>query len=242
MKIFPAIDLWEGQVVRLTQGDFTQQTIYDADPLRVAQRFLDSGAEYLHVVDLQGARQGSSVQRDLIKKLIQATPLKIQVGGGLRSDESVGELLQAGAFRVVLGTAAAQDPSFLIRLVTRFGAKITVGMDLSYDKIMLEGWTKAAEESPQSYLKRLQELGVQSILCSDVQRDGLLQGSNRALYETLSSLYPNTIVASGGIHNEDDVKALLKLPLEGMIIGKALYSGALDLKRVFCLQKEVKSC
>jgi len=242
MKIFPAIDLWEGQVVRLTQGDFTQQTIYDADPLRVAQRFLDSGAEYLHVVDLQGARQGSSVQRDLIKKLIQATPLKIQVGGGLRSDEAVEELLQAGAFRVVLGTAAAQDPSFLTRLVTRFGAKITVGMDLSYDKIMLEGWTKAAEESPMNYLKRLHELGVQSILCSDVQRDGLLQGSNRALYETLSSLYPNTIVASGGIHNEDDVKALLKLPLEGMIIGKALYSGALDLKRVFCLQKEVESC
>ncbi|NCB27089.1 MAG: 1-(5-phosphoribosyl)-5-[(5-phosphoribosylamino)methylideneamino]imidazole-4-carboxamide isomerase [Bacteroidia bacterium] len=242
MKIFPAIDLWEGQVVRLKQGDFAQQTIYDADPLRVAQRFFDSGAEYLHVVDLQGARHGSSVQRELIKKLIQATPLKIQVGGGLRSDEAVEELLQAGAFRVVLGTAAAQDPSFLIRLVTRFGTKITVGMDLSYDKIMLEGWTKAAEESPQSYLKRLQELGVQSILCSDVQRDGLLQGSNRALYETLSSLYPNTIVASGGIHNEDDVKALLLLPLEGMIIGKALYSGALDLKRVFSLQKEVKSC
>jgi len=242
MKIFPAIDLWEGQVVRLTQGDFAQQTVYDADPLKVAQRFYDLGAEYLHVVDLQGARQGSSVQRDLIKKLIQATPLKIQVGGGLRNDAAVEELLQVGAFRVVLGTATAKDPAFLARVLARYGKKITVGMDLSFNKIMLEGWTKASDESPMSYLDRLQTLGVRSILCSDVQRDGLLQGSNQALYETLSILYPNTILASGGIHNEDDVKALLALPLEGMIIGKALYSGALDLSRVFHLQSEVKAC
>jgi len=242
MKIFPAIDLWEGQVIRLTQGDFAQQTVYDADPLQVAQRFYDLGAEYLHVVDLQGARQGQPVQKELIKKLIQSSPLKIQVGGGLRNDAAVEEMLQAGAFRVVVGTAALKDPVFLARLLQSFGEKITIGMDLSFDKVMVEGWTQESEESPLGLLSRLRDLGVKSILCSDVQRDGLLQGSNRALYEKLSAIYPGSILASGGVHNEEDVKALLALPLEGMIIGKALYSGALNLSRVLLLQREVKPC
>jgi phosphoribosylformimino-5-aminoimidazole carboxamide ribotide isomerase len=242
MKIFPAIDLWEGQVIRLTQGDFAQQTVYDTDPLQVAQRFYDLGAEYLHVVDLQGARQGQSVQKELIKKLIQSSPLKIQVGGGLRNDAAAEEMLQAGAFRVVVGTAALKDPVFLARLLQRFGEKITIGMDLSFNKVMVEGWTQESEESPLGLLSRLRDLGVQSILCSDVQRDGLLQGSNHALYEKLCAIYPDAILASGGIHNEEDVKALLALPLEGMIIGKALYSGALDLSRVLRIQKEVKPC
>lgn len=242
MKIFPAIDLWEGQVVRLTQGDFAQQTVYDADPILVAQKFYDLGAEYLHVVDLQGARQGQSVQKELIKKLIQSTPLKVQVGGGLRNDAAVEGMLQAGAFRVVVGTAALKDPVFLARLLQRYGEKITVGMDLSFDKVMVEGWTQETEESPLGLLSRLRDLGTQSILCSDVQRDGLLQGSNRALYQKLSAMYPGSILASGGVHNEEDVKALLSLPLEGIIIGKAFYSGDLDLGRVLLIQKEVKPC
>jgi phosphoribosylformimino-5-aminoimidazole carboxamide ribotide isomerase len=230
MILFPAIDLVGGAAVRLTKGDYAQMTVYSDDPLAVARSFRDAGAEYLHVVDLEGARDGGTPNFDTVRRLIQNAGLRVEVGGGVRSEDVAARYLDAGAFRVVLGTAALTQPGFAGGLVRRFGERIAVGADLRDGFVAVRGWTETSAKTGLDFCLEMQELGVKTVICTDISRDGVLGGTNRALYGELASRLAMDIVASGGVSSLSDVEALRDLGLSGAILGKALYTGALDLR------------
>lgn len=242
MKIFPAMDLWEGRVVRLRQGQFDQKTKYTIDPLEALAAFEEQGADYVHVVDLQGAKEGVPKQTELLQSVIRSTRLKVQIGSGFRTINEIERALDFGAFRVVLGTAALENSTLLSEVLNRFGPRITVAMDVLQEQIMVKGWTTTGLGNPEVWLQQLKEKGVESVLCSDISRDGLMQGSNLHMYRRYSTIFPGGIIASGGIHHLEEVRTLLSLPQEGMIIGKALYDGHINLSDIVKLQKEVRSC
>ncbi|MBE6758149.1 MAG: 1-(5-phosphoribosyl)-5-[(5-phosphoribosylamino)methylideneamino]imidazole-4-carboxamide isomerase [Ruminococcaceae bacterium] len=231
MKIFPAIDLFEGKVVRLFKGDYAQMTVYSEDPLAVARDFEAAGATCLHLVDLEGAKSGDTPNLDTVKHLAENTALFTEIGGGIRSLETVDAYLSVGVDRVILGTAAVCDPAFLRAALAKHGERIAVGVDIRDGKVAIKGWTETAEKDAMDFCRELETLGVRTVICTDISRDGAMQGTNHALYRTMSEELSLDIVASGGVSSLADVEKLAETGLYGAIIGKAYYTGAIDLRR-----------
>ena len=225
MILFPAIDLYEKKAVRLLKGDYRQMTVYSDDPLAVAQDFVRQGATHIHMVDLEGARDGTTPNLDVVRQVAAQTPLFVEIGGGIRDMATVQRYLDAGAGRVILGTAAVQDAAFLAQAVAAYGAHIAVGDG----RIAIRGWLETADVTLDAFFARMQALGVQTVICTDISRDGAMRGTNRALYRQLSQKYFLNITASGGVSDLDDVRALRQMGLYGAIIGRAYYTGAIDL-------------
>ncbi len=230
MLIFPAIDLYEGKAVRLYQGDYAQMTVYSEDPPALAAEFRAAGASCLHVVDLEGAKSGTTPNLETVKRLAGAG-LFTELGGGIRSMRVVEDYLSAGVDRVILGTAAVTDEAFLREAVASFGPKVAVGVDLREGCVAIKGWTEKTSLPAMDFCKRMEDLGVQTIICTDISRDGAMRGTNRALYGELTKALRLEIIASGGVSSLEDVSALKALGVSGAIIGKAYYTGAIDLRK-----------
>jgi len=230
MLIFPAIDLYDGKAVRLYKGDYAQMTVYSENPPEIAEAFYKTGAGCLHLVDLEGAKTGETPNLETIKRIREAAPLFVEVGGGVRSMEVVERYLNAGIDRVILGTAAVTDPAFLREAVETYKERIAVGVDIKDGRVAIRGWTEKSALDAFDFCRELQNIGVQTVICTDISKDGAMQGTNRVLYGELSKAFSLNIVASGGVSTLDDVKALRALNLYGAIIGKAYYTGAIDLK------------
>lgn len=231
MLIFPAIDLVRGQAVRLFKGDYNNMTVYHPDPLQVAQDFQKHGATCLHLVDLEGAKSGDTPNLDTIKRILEGTSLFTEVGGGIRSMDTIRTYLDAGVNRVILGTAAVTNPSFLEEAVAAYGEQITVGIDIKDGFVAIKGWTETSQYTCDAFFDKIQKIGVKTVICTDISKDGAMQGTNRILYRDLSRSYSMDIIASGGVSSLDDIQALRSMDLYGAIIGKAYYTGAIDLRR-----------
>ncbi len=229
MILLPAIDLSGGRAVRLLRGDYTQMTVYNDDPTAVARDFAAAGAQWAHIVDLDGAKSGETPNLETVLSVKRACGLSCEVGGGIRSMETVGKYLSAGIDRVILGTAALRDEAFLQAAVGRYGGRIAVGVDVKDGNVAVKGWTERSDTDLHTFCARLQNIGVQTVVCTDISRDGAMLGTNRALYRELSDRYSMRLIASGGVSSMDDVRALAKLGIYGAIIGKAYYTGAIDL-------------
>ena len=229
MYIFPAIDLYGGKAVRLFKGDYAQMTVYHENPVAVAQDFVKSGATHLHLVDLQGAKDGTTPHLDLICRLKQQTGLFCEVGGGIRTLETVERYVSAGVDRVILGTAAVTQEGFVAACVKRFGDAVAVGVDIRDGQVAIKGWTERSDWDAFDFCRKLENDGVSTIICTDISKDGAMQGANAELYQTLSDTLTLQIVASGGVSSLDDVRRLRAMNLYGAIIGKAYYTGAIDL-------------
>ena len=237
MELFPAIDLIGGCAVRLVKGDYAQKTVYSDNPAEVAKSFAAAGAKYLHVVDLEGAKDGGTPNLETIQNIVENGGLLVEVGGGIRSEEVIKKYLDAGVFRVILGTAAVQNPAFLEEMVQKYGEKIAVGVDIKDGMVAIKGWTEVSAESCFDFCEKLQKIGVKTIICTDISKDGLLSGTNLELYKELSEKFSVDIVASGGVTTLDDVKKLADMGMYGAILGKALYTGNIDLKAAVELTK-----
>ncbi len=238
MKIFPAIDLFQGKAVRLYKGDYNEMTIYSDKPWEIACDFKQNGAEYIHIVDLEGAKDGATPNIETIKKIIEVSGLKAEVGGGVRNMETVEKYINAGVMRVILGTAAVKDRDFLISAVKKYGEKVAVGADILNGKVAIKGWTETSDITTDDFFKDLVNIGVKTVICTDITKDGTMQGTNRRMYKELSEKYKIDIVASGGVNSIDDIKALNDMNLYGAIIGKAYYLGAIKIKEAI----EVTGC
>ncbi|MCI8454696.1 MAG: 1-(5-phosphoribosyl)-5-[(5-phosphoribosylamino)methylideneamino]imidazole-4-carboxamide isomerase [Lachnospiraceae bacterium] len=238
MKLFPAIDLIDGCAVRLIKGDYAQKTVYSKDPVKVAEGFLHMGADCLHVVDLEGAKDGGTPNIKVIERLARLK-LFVEVGGGIRSEEVIRRYIHAGVSRVILGTAA-QDPDFVRHVQERFGSRIAVGVDVKEGKVAVKGWTELTSLDCFSFCDRLSKAGVGCVICTDVSRDGLLAGPNLPLYRELSKRFSFSVMASGGVSSIEDIRALKELGIYGTILGKALYTGAVDLAKALALVGEQK--
>ena len=230
MYIYPAIDLYGGKAVRLFKGDYTQMTVYSDDPVGVARDFAAAGASRIHLVDLEGAKTGKPANLSAIAKIIEATGLFAEVGGGIRDMETVESYLAIGVSRVILGTAAVKNPDFLKAALGKYGEKIAVGVDLKGGFVAIKGWTETSELKAGDFFEKMQTLGVKTIICTDISRDGAMKGSNLNLYRDLSARFDIDLIASGGVSSMEDVTALAAMGLHGAIIGKAYYVGAVDLK------------
>lgn len=237
MKIFPAIDLYQKQAVRLLKGDYTQMTIYSNNPWEVALSFQQQGAQCLHLVDLEGAKTGKTPNLSVITDIIHRTSLFTQVGGGIRSLETIRAYLDHGVDRVILGTAAVMDEQFLLDAVSSFGSKIAVGVDIRDGYVAIKGWTEQSCYTCDEFCAKLQSIGVRTLICTDISRDGAMMGTNLSLYARLSDAYSMDIIASGGVSTLEDVKALRAMDLHGAIIGKAYYTGAIDLRQAIEVAK-----
>ena len=237
MKIFPAIDLYEGKAVRLLKGDYNAVTVYSENPLEIAKDFENSGATELHTVDLEGARDGGTPNIEIIKSFVENTKLNVEVGGGIRSMDTVKAYLDAGVRRVILGTAAVTDPEFLKIAVDTYGDKIAVGADIKDGKVAIKGWVEKSEYSTFEFFEMLQKIGVSTVICTDISKDGAMQGTNRELYKELSQRFSVNIIASGGVSSLDDIKALNEMDLFGAIIGKAYYTGAIKINEALEVTK-----
>ena len=229
MLIFPAIDLYEGKAVRLFKGDYAQMTVYNTDPTAVARDFKRAGATHIHVVDLEGAKSGETPNIDTVTALSAIEGLFVEVGGGIRSMEVVDRYLSAGVGRVILGTAAVKDEAFLRAAVAKYGERIAVGVDIRDGMVAIKGWTESSGLDAMDFCAKMQTLGVKTLICTDISKDGAMQGANHALYRTLSARFGVQIIASGGVSSMEDVRALAAMDLYGAIIGKAYYTGAIDL-------------
>lgn len=237
MLIFPAIDLYDGKAVRLYKGDYQNMTVYSDTPLSVALDFVAAGATCIHMVDLEGARDGTTPNLAIVRDIANKTPLFTEIGGGIRSMETVRAYLDAGVDRVILGTAAVTDPEFLKQALAEYGERIAVGVDIKDGKVAIKGWLETAEDDALTFCEKMQALGVRTIISTDISKDGAMMGANHALYRTLSERFDLQIVASGGVSSIDDVKKLRSLELYGAIIGKAYYTGAIDLKEAIEVSK-----
>lgn len=229
MKIFPAIDLYEGKAVRLLKGNYNDITVYSENPIEIARDFQKQGATELHTVDLEGARDGGTPNIDIIKSFVENTSLNVEVGGGIRSPETVKAYLDAGVSRVILGTAAVTDEPFLIETVKTYGDKIAVGADIKDGKVAIKGWVEKSEYSTFKFFEKLEKIGVSTVICTDISKDGAMQGTNRQLYKELSEKFSVNIIASGGVSDLNDIEALNEMNLFGAIIGKAYYTGAIKI-------------
>ena len=239
MIIYPAIDLYEGKAVRLFKGDYAQMTVYSDYPPEIAEAFIKAGARRIHTVDLEGAREGSTPNFDTvlaIKKaadaaadLADGSKAFVEIGGGIRDDETVAKYLDAGIDRVILGTAAVKDREFLLKALSQYGERIAVGIDIKDGKVAIKGWTETADVTAEEFFADMEKIGVKTIICTDISRDGAMRGTNRGLYRQLSEALDIDIVASGGVSTIEDVDSLAALGIHGAIIGKAEYTGAIDL-------------
>ena len=238
MNIFPAIDLIDGCAVRLYKGDYSQKTVYSDNLVDVAKLFVEAGAEYIHIVDLDGARDGSNANLSVISDIIKESGLKAEVGGGIRSIESVKKYLDLGVMRVILGTAAVKDPDFLEEAVKTYAERVAVGVDIKDGKVAVKGWTELSQYDCFEFCERLQNLGVKTVICTDISKDGAMSGTNLALYRQLKERFTMEIVASGGVSDIENVKRLTEMDMYGAILGKALYTGSIDLKQAIKIAKE----
>lgn len=229
MIIFPAIDLYEQKAVRLYQGDYQQMTVYSDDPLQLAHEFAKKGATHIHLVDLEGAKDGTTPNFEIVRKIAEGSGLFTEIGGGIRSMQTVRKYLDSGVDRVILGTAAVKDPDFLQEAVMQYGDRIAVGADVKDGAIAIRGWLEKSELSLADFMEKMQKLGVRYCICTDISRDGAMRGTNLALYRELSAKYDMHITASGGVSTLSDVTELKNMELYGAIIGKAYYTGAVDL-------------
>ena len=230
MYIYPAIDLYGGKAVRLFKGDYAQMTVYSDDPVSVAKDFAAAGASHIHLVDLEGAKIGRPANLSTIAKIVETTGLFAEVGGGIRDMETVDSYLSIGVSRVILGTAAVKDPDFLKEALAKYDEKIAVGVDLKDGLVAIKGWTETSDLKAEDFFIQMQNLGIKTIICTDISRDGAMKGTNRELYRDLSAKFDIDLIASGGVSSMEDVKALAEMKLHGAIIGKAYYIGAVDLK------------
>ena len=237
MKIFPAIDLYDGKAVRLFKGDYNAMTVYSDNPVEIALDFQSQGAKCMHLVDLEGAKTGETPNLETVKKLVAATDMFVEVGGGIRSMEVVERYLSIGVNRVILGTAAVNDRAFLQKAIEKYGEKIAVGVDVKDGFVAIKGWTEQSSLETFSFCKELQEMGVKTIICTDISKDGAMRGTNRALYKEIGEKYSLDIVASGGVSSIEDVAALAEANTYGAIIGKAYYIGAIDLRKAIEVAK-----
>lgn len=230
MKLFPAIDLYDGKAVRLYKGDYSNMTVYSDNPIEIARDFEKKGAEYIHIVDLEGAKDGTTPNLKIVKQIANETSLFTEIGGGIRSIRTVKTYLENGIDRVILGTAAVNDEAFLKEAIALYGDRIAVGVDIKDGFVAIKGWTETSNYSCFDFCEKMQTLGVKTLICTDISKDGAMQGTNRELYKELSEKFDIDITASGGVSTIDDIKALRKLNLYGAIIGKAYYIGAIDLE------------
>ena len=231
MLIFPAIDLYAGKAVRLYKGDYAQMTVYSEDPPALAADFAARGARCLHLVDLEGARSGGTPNLETVRRIVSGSSLFTELGGGVRSMAVLERYLNAGVDRVILGTAAVSDPVFLREALRSFGEAVAVGVDIRDGFVAIKGWTEKAALEPFAFCGELQALGVRTLICTDVSRDGAMQGANRELYRALAQRFSMDIIASGGVSTLEDITALKARGLYGAIIGKAYYTGAIDLRK-----------
>ena len=236
MIILPAIDLYNKKAVRLLKGDYEQMTVYHDNPRAVAEDFAAAGAAWIHMVDLEGARDGTTPNRAVVADIAKHTGLHVEIGGGIRSMETIETYLSAGANRVILGTVAALEPGFVETAVQRFGSGIAVGADIRDGYVAVKGWTEKSAWTLDAFLKRMADAGVSTLIVTDSARDGAMSGTNRELYRSLAS-QKFDIVASGGVSTLDDVRALREMGLYGAIVGKAYYTGSMDLSRAIEVAK-----
>jgi len=237
MIILPAIDLYDGKAVRLFKGDYAQMTVYSDCPLQVARDFAAQGAEQIHMVDLQGARDGSTPNLPVVEKIAKDSGLAVEIGGGIRSMETVDAYLSCGVNRVILGTAAITNPEFLKAAVDRYGSKIAVGADIRDGYIAIKGWLEQSQLTTEAFFDQMQDIGVKTIICTDISRDGAMKGSNHQLYRALNDRYRLNLIASGGVSSLEDVRVLRQIGVWGAIIGKAYYTGAVSLQEAIEVAK-----
>lgn len=236
MNIIPAIDLIGGQAVRLKKGDYNQVTVYNPNPVEVAKSFEKAGAKFLHVVDLDGAKDGSTANFQTIAAIVAQTSLSVEVGGGIRNIETVRKYVEIGVHRVIIGTAAVTNPKFLEEALARYPENIAVGVDIKDGMVAIKGWLEVSALSCFDFCEKIEKLGVKTIICTDISKDGMMSGTNRELYRELSDRFSMNIIASGGVSSMADIQALSDMNLYGAIVGKALYTGAIDLKQA--IEKE----
>ena len=231
MKIYPAIDIRGGNAVRLLQGDYDRETVYSLNPVEVARKFKEAGATCLHVVDLDGALEGDLINKDIIKRIVSETGLYVEAGGGVRSLQRIDQYLSAGVSRVILGSAAAENFTLVVDAVKFFGGKVAVGVDAKDGKVAVHGWKKVTDIDAVDFCRKLREVGLHTVIYTDISRDGMLGGANLAAYEELVKIKGLRIIASGGISGTDEIKKLTAMNVRGVVLGKALYDGVLDLKK-----------
>lgn len=237
MKIFPAIDLFEKKAVRLYKGDYNQLTVYSDKPWEIAKDFEKQGAKFIHVVDLEGAKNGDTPNIEVVKRIAKETSLFLEIGGGIRSLEVIEKYLSNGANRVILGTSAVTDKKFLAEAILKYGEKIAVGADVKDGYIAIKGWVEKSQYTLEEFLSKMQDLGVKTIICTDISKDGAMKGTNLELYKELNEKYSLDIIASGGVSSIDDVRALTEMKMYGAIIGKAYYTGAINLREAIEVAK-----
>lgn len=237
MNIFPAIDLYGGKAVRLLRGDYNNMTVYNPNPLEVALDFENKGASFIHMVDLEGAKDGTTPNLDTVKNICENTNLFAEIGGGIRSEETLEKYFDAGVHRAILGTAAINDRNFLKKAVEKYGDKIAVGADVRDGYIAIKGWLETSKTTLDTFFSDMQSIGVSYVICTDISKDGAMSGTNLEMYKALSEKYSMNITASGGVSTLDDIKSLKKMNLYGAIIGKAYYTGAIDLSEAIEVAK-----
>ena len=241
MDLYPAIDLRVGKAVRLLRGDYEKMTVYNDAPIDVARSFKTAGAEYLHLVDLDGAKDGDTANFNIIKNIVAESDLKVEVGGGIRSIQTIERYLELGVMRVIIGTAAVTNPEFLLEAVSRFGEKIAVAVDIKDGFVATHGWTQTSCEDCFDFCDRLEKIGVKTVICTDISKDGAMQGINRELYEELTKRLSLNIIASGGVTTTDDLVRLSEIGVCGAILGKSLYTGSIDLANAIAVLKKAVS-
>lgn len=229
MIILPAIDLYEGAAVRLYKGDYNQMTIYDKDPCNIAKKFEASGARYIHLVDLEGAKTGETPNLEVVKAIVKSTSLSAEIGGGIRSFDVIEKYLSAGVKRVILGTAAVTEEGFVKKAVSEYGSHIVVGADIKDGFVAIKGWTEKSSLTCDEFCAKMQSDGVKTLIVTDISKDGAMQGTNHELYNHLSEKFNLNIIASGGVSSLSDIERLTKADICGAIIGKAYYTGAIDI-------------
>ena len=229
MVILPAIDLYDKKAVRLFKGDYSQMTVYSENPIEIARDFESNGAKFIHMVDLEGAKDGTTPNISIVEDVAKNTSLFVEIGGGIRSMETLDKYFSVGVDRVILGTSAVTDEDFLKKALLKYGEKIAVGADIKDGFVAIKGWLEKSEFTTDDFFAKMCSLGVKTIICTDISKDGAMIGTNREMYRELSSKYSIDIVASGGVSSIDDVRALAQMDLYGAIIGKAYYTGAIDL-------------
>ena len=237
MNIFPAIDLYGKKAVRLLKGDYQKMTVYSDTPLEVAKEFEKKGARFIHMVDLEGAKDGTTPNLSVVESVAKNTSLFVEIGGGIRSIDALDRYFDSGVHRAILGTAAINDPKLLTEALKKYSDKIAVGADVLDGKIAIKGWLETSEVTLDEFLSDMEKKGVATVICTDISKDGAMSGTNLEMYKELSEKYKMNITASGGVSTIEDVKALASMGLYGAIIGKAYYTGAIDLTEAIEVSK-----
>ena len=231
MLIYPAIDMYEKKAVRLYKGDYTQMTVYSEDPCAVAREFKNCGATHIHLVDLEGAKVGTTPNFELVKAIKEETRLFCEIGGGIRDMNTIKKYVDAGIDRVILGTAAVTSAGFVEEAVKAYGEKIAVGIDIKDGYVAIKGWTETSEEKAMDFTAKMQAIGVKTMICTDISREGAMRGANHDVYRELSERCDMNMIASGGVSSMEDVEKLAARGIHGAIVGKAYYTGAIDLAK-----------